>query len=116
MKIETLPEAIACLEGLEEFLKRFQSLLAPSTDQGRIYVGVGSVTGQQLEDRIRKKSARVGTLALQFGVRDEDILALIADPASKVYRAYRGWVKLKEPMPQLPAERSCTPEGEAPTS
>lgn len=104
MKIETLPEAIACLEGLAEFLKRFQS---------SIVVGVGSVSGQELEDRVRKKSARVYTLAMEFNVRNEDILALITDPASKVYRADRGWLKLKEDVPQAPAERSCTPEGEA---
>jgi hypothetical protein len=55
----------------------------------------GTVTAEQLESRVREKSGRISNLANHFNVREESIISLL-HPASRVYVAERGWLKLRE--------------------
>jgi hypothetical protein len=55
----------------------------------------GTITAEQLETRIRRKSARIKMIASEFNVPSKTVKALL-EPASKVYEAERGWLKLRE--------------------
>jgi methyl-accepting chemotaxis protein len=55
----------------------------------------GTITVDQLENRIRRKSARIGALAQEFHVSEQAITALL-EPHSRVYHSTRGWLRLRE--------------------
>ena len=55
----------------------------------------GTLTSEQLEQRIRRKSARVYNIANEFNVPSKHVEALLSEPKSKVYMAGRGWLKIK---------------------
>jgi hypothetical protein len=55
----------------------------------------GSITVQQLTDRVRKKSSRINVIARDFGV-DEGTIKKMLEPTSNVYVAERGWLKVRE--------------------
>jgi hypothetical protein len=55
----------------------------------------GTVTVQGLENQVRQKKGRIKNLARHFGVAEDAIKALL-EPASKVYVADRGWLRLRE--------------------
>jgi hypothetical protein len=54
----------------------------------------GVITAEQIEARIRRKSARIGKIAHEFGVSQKVVAALL-EPNSKVYEGERGWLKLR---------------------
>jgi hypothetical protein len=56
----------------------------------------GAMTAEQLEARIRRKSARVKQIASEFNVSTKTVKALLSDPSSRVYEAERGWLKIKQ--------------------
>jgi len=55
-----------------------------------------SLTKEQFESSVTKKSGRVSDLARRFGVEDSVITNFLNQPDSKVEIAGRGWIKAKE--------------------
>jgi hypothetical protein len=53
------------------------------------------ITAAQLEESVRKKGGRVKDLAERLKT-DEATIEGLLDPGSRVYKAERGWLKLKE--------------------
>ena len=52
-------------------------------------------TAQALEEAVKAKSGRVDDLAERLGATPAQVQALL-EPASKVYMAGRGWLKVRE--------------------
>jgi hypothetical protein len=53
------------------------------------------LTAEELEKSIRDKSGRVDEVAARLGATPTQVKALL-EPASKVYLAERGWLKVRE--------------------
>jgi hypothetical protein len=68
-------------------------------DSNRRQIGIatngGVITVGQLEDRVREKNRRMGDIVKHFGV-DEATVTKMLEPASKVYLADRGWLRIRE--------------------
>lgn len=57
--------------------------------------GGGTLTATQLEDFVREKNRRIDEITAHFGV-DEATVVKLYQPASKVFAADRGWIKINE--------------------
>ncbi len=55
----------------------------------------GTVTAQQFEDEVRKKTGRLKALAERLNTT-EDVLRGLLHPASRVHVASRGWLEMRE--------------------
>lgn len=54
------------------------------------------ISSQMLEDTVRQKSGRINTIAARLNTSETLIEMLLKDPASKVFVAERGWLKIRE--------------------
>lgn len=57
---------------------------------------LGLVSLADIEAYVKQKNRRMNALATHFNVNESVIEQLIKDPASRVYEATRGWVKMRE--------------------
>jgi hypothetical protein len=86
---------------MAEEMERQYGLKAPQrfkrveAEQQHQLLPIGTLTAEQLESRVRHKSARVSDIAREFSVTEEAVKQLL-DPASKVYVGERGWLKVRE--------------------
>jgi hypothetical protein len=106
-------QAKKCLERASETAKEFEQMAIAAekvnmvlhwgTSPGPAVAPVsapltGTITAAQLEERIRRKSARIRTIAREFNVAEKTVKALL-EPASKVHEAERGWLKIRPNIP-----------------
>lgn len=84
----TAPAIYAKPGALVRFPRRDQPSLIPEPEQSGLSAG-------SLEDSIRRKTGRIPDVANRFHVTPEQIQAML-EPASKVYMAERGWLKVRE--------------------
>jgi hypothetical protein len=74
---------------------RVESAFPNSRTVVGVPVNSGTVTPQQLEARIRERSGRIKDVAELFNVDRATIVGLL-EPASNVYLAERGWLKVRQ--------------------
>ncbi len=65
------------------------------TEDNVLDLPIGVLSAELLEKRVKQKSARVADIAREFSVSPDAVNALL-EPASKVYSAERGWLKVRE--------------------
>ena len=98
VKSKDYTEAADTLERIK-IGKNGHSNLVPTPFKGDLALGgtgpiAGSLTPELLEKSVTKKNGRVGDLAARLGVSIEEVENLL-DPASKVYKGAKGWLKVK---------------------
>ena len=74
--------------------KARRSVVGPTTETNG--TSNRDITLAELETSVREKSGRVQDLAVRLGTTAFRIGTLLGDPASKVYRAERGWLKVRQ--------------------
>lgn len=55
----------------------------------------GTLTVQQLEDAVKKKTGRIKDVAARLHVDEESVHKLL-EPSSRVFAGDRGWLKIRE--------------------
>ena len=83
----------------KDLAKGTQHSATDTKDAIRREVGIagnaGVITVGQLEDWVREKNRRMKDIVKHFGV-DETTVSKLLEPASKVYLADRGWLRIRE--------------------
>jgi hypothetical protein len=70
-------------------------VLEPNTNQTLKHSGPAQLTAALLEDSVRSKSGRIDDLARRLNTDEANVRGLL-EPASKVYVASAGWLKVRE--------------------